>query len=97
MNGIRNETAAYFVPDVSSGHCRAAIEAEVTAVAGVRSVDLDLETKVVRVVGRALDDAAIRKAIHDAGYAAAANAERGGDAMSRIRRVWRYIVDRPLV
>lgn len=64
------ETATYSVPSISSGHCRAAIAAEVGAVNGVESVDVDLETKLVRVIGCALDDAAIRQAIHEAGYAA---------------------------
>ncbi len=65
------ERATYSVPDICSGHCRAAITAEVTAVGGVHSVDVDLDTKLVRVSGSGLDDAAIRRAIHDAGYAAA--------------------------
>jgi ATP-binding protein involved in chromosome partitioning len=38
---------------------------------GVESVDVDLETKLVVVRGRELDDAALRTAIEDAGYEAA--------------------------
>jgi copper chaperone len=66
-----NETVTYSVPDISSGHCRAAIVAEVCAVGGVESVEVDLDTKLVRVIGSALDDAAVRRAINEAGYAAA--------------------------
>ena len=66
-----NETITYSVPDISSGHCRAAITAEIGALTGVESVDADLETKLVHVTGSGLDDAAIRQAIHEAGYAAA--------------------------
>jgi copper chaperone len=72
------ETVTYSVPDISSGHCRAAIAAEVGAVAGVESVDVDLDKRLVRVVGSALDDAAIRQAIHEAGYAAANSASGEG-------------------
>lgn len=66
-----NETMTYSVPGISSGHCRAAIAAEVSAVSGVDAVEVDLDTKLVRVLGSTLDDAAIRRAISEAGYAAA--------------------------
>jgi copper chaperone CopZ len=60
----------YSVPGMSCGHCRAAITAEVTAVAGVESVDVDLDTKLVRITGESLDDAALVAAIDEAGYEA---------------------------
>jgi copper chaperone len=53
------------------GHCVAAVEDEVSAVPGVESVTVDLETKRVEVAGAALEDAAIRAAIEEAGYEAA--------------------------
>jgi copper chaperone len=62
------ETLTYSVPGVSCEHCRTAITTEVTAVAGVRSVDVDLERKVVTVHGADVDDAAVREAIDEAGY-----------------------------
>jgi copper chaperone len=64
------ETVTYSVPGMSSGHCRAAITAEVTAVAGVDSVDVDLATKLVRISGESLDDSVLAAAIGEAGYAA---------------------------
>jgi copper chaperone len=64
------ETATYSVPAISCGHCRAAISAELTPLPGVESVDVDLETKLVRVSGVDLDDAAIVAAIDEAGYEA---------------------------
>jgi copper chaperone len=64
------ETFTYSVPGISCGHCRAAITAEVTAVAGVETVDVDLETRRVTVNGDNLDDAALRSAIDEAGYEA---------------------------
>jgi copper chaperone CopZ len=62
------QTITYSVPGVSCGHCRTAITGEVTQVAGVRAVDVDLERKVVTVTGAGVDDAAIREAIDEAGY-----------------------------
>ena len=58
----------YSVPGMSCGHCRAAITAELAKLSGVSQVDVDLETKRVRVTGSLLDDLAIRTAIDDAGY-----------------------------
>jgi copper chaperone len=65
-----NQTISYTVPGMSCGHCKAAVTAEVSAVAGVESVDVDLETKLVRISGENLDDAALRAAIDEAGYEA---------------------------
>ncbi len=65
-------TISYSVPDVSCGHCRAAITSEVSTVAGVESVDVDLDAKTVTVTGEPLDEAAIIAAIDDAGYEVAA-------------------------
>ncbi len=64
------ETRLYVVPGMHCGHCVAAVEEEVSAVPGVESVTVDLETKRVEVTGEALEDAAIRAAIEEAGYEA---------------------------
>ena len=64
------QTFTYSAPGISCGHCRAAITAEVTAVAGVDSVDVDIDTKLVRISGESLDDAALVAAIDEAGYEA---------------------------
>ena len=61
----------YSVPDMSCSHCERAVSTEISAVPGVQSVVVDLETKRVEVRGQQLDDAAIRAAIADAGYEAA--------------------------
>jgi copper chaperone len=58
------------VPDISCDHCRAAILAEVERVPSVSGVDVDLDAKLVRVHGDAVDAAAVRAAIDEAGYAA---------------------------
>ena len=65
------ETKTYTVPGIHCGHCERAVKEEVGAVAGVESVDVDLETKLVSVSGDGLDDALLRAAIAEAGYEAA--------------------------
>ena len=65
------ETVQYTVPDMSCGHCEAAVTKEISAVAGVVAVVVDLDSKRVDVTGQDLDDAAIRAAIEEAGYEAA--------------------------
>lgn len=62
---------AYTVPDMTCGHCEQAVSEEVTAVAGVQAVEVDLAGKLVTVRGEQFDDAAIRAAIEEAGYEAA--------------------------
>ena len=61
----------YRVPGMSCDHCKHAVTEELTGVAGVASVDVDLETKLVVVQGEGLDDGALRAAIDEAGYEAA--------------------------
>jgi copper chaperone len=58
----------YSVPQMHCGHCKEAVEREITAVEGVASVEADLESKLVYVRGHGLSDAALRKAIEEAGY-----------------------------
>ncbi len=61
----------YKVPGMSCGHCKAAVTEELSAVVGVESVDVDLETKLVVVHGSRLEDERLREAIEEAGYEAA--------------------------
>jgi copper chaperone len=62
----------YTVPGMSCEHCRAAITGEVSKVAGVTGVDVDLDTKLVVVHGQAVSDSDVRAAIDEAGYDVAA-------------------------
>jgi copper ion binding protein len=62
---------SYSVPGMSCAHCEAAVKSEVSQVAGVASVDVDLDAKSVVVHGEGLSDEAIRAAIDEAGYEAA--------------------------
>lgn len=63
------------VPGMTCQHCVDAVTREIGALAGVDSVAIDLATKVVTVLGTALDDAALRLAIDEAGFEVASIAE----------------------
>ncbi|HEY2935244.1 MAG TPA: heavy metal translocating P-type ATPase [Gaiellaceae bacterium] len=65
---MTSEIMSYSVPGVTCGHCRTAITNEVGTVAGVQSVDVDLEQKLVTIVGEGVSDAAVHTAIDEAGY-----------------------------
>jgi copper chaperone len=58
----------YLVAGMTCGHCKVAVTDEVTEVAGVASVDVDLDSKLVRVRGTGVDHAAVVAAIDEAGY-----------------------------
>ncbi|MFL5965440.1 MAG: heavy-metal-associated domain-containing protein [Gaiellaceae bacterium] len=61
---------AYTVAGMTCAHCKQAVSSELSQVSGVDSVEVDLDTKLVTVRGRALDDTALRAAIEEAGYEA---------------------------
>ncbi len=65
------DTITYTVPGMHCHHCKASVTEELQAVAGVESVEVDLDSKLVVVRGHGLDDAALRAAIEEAGYQAA--------------------------
>jgi copper chaperone len=66
-----SDTITYSVPGIHCAHCASSIREEVEEVSGVESVVVDLDAKRVTVRGNALDDAALRAAINEAGYEAA--------------------------
>ena len=63
-------SVTYSVPSVHCEHCASSIREEVSEVAGVEGVSVDLDAKLVIVTGALLDDAALRAAIAEAGYEA---------------------------
>ena len=65
-------TRTYSVDGMTCGHCVAAVTAEVGKVPGVAGVDVDLAARTVTVTGEPIDDAAVRDAIDEAGYAVVA-------------------------
>jgi copper chaperone len=62
---------SYTVPGMSCAHCTAAVTEEVEQVSGVSAVEVDLDTKLVVVLGEGVADDAVREAIREAGYEAA--------------------------
>jgi copper chaperone CopZ len=59
----------YTVTGMTCGHCRTAVMTEVLQVPGVKAVDVDLDAKRLTVAGESFDDAAIKAAVDEAGYA----------------------------
>jgi copper chaperone len=66
------EQLTYQVTGMSCEHCKLAVTEEVAQVKGVSAVDVDLDSKLVRVSGSGVDSAAVVAAIDQAGYDAVA-------------------------
>jgi len=66
-----SETVTYSVPAIHCAHCAMSIREEISEVEGVEVIDIDLDSKLVTVSGRELDDGNLRAAIEEAGYEAA--------------------------
>jgi copper chaperone len=62
----------FLVAGMTCGHCKVAVTAEVSEVAGVSAVEVDLDTKLVQVYGNDVDTDAVVAAIDEAGYDAVA-------------------------
>jgi copper chaperone len=58
----------YTVDGMSCSHCVLSVREEVAEVAGVRAVDVDLASGRLVVRGDAIEDAAVKAAVADAGY-----------------------------
>ena len=58
----------YTVSGMTCSHCVASVREEVSEVAGVESVDVDLETGRLTIAGHGVDDSAVRAAVAEAGY-----------------------------
>jgi copper chaperone len=67
----KTEGKTFVVPGMSCENCERAVRHELLEVPGVQSVDINLVSKEVVVRGDALNVAALRAAIEDAGYEAA--------------------------
>ena len=64
------EQRTYIVEGMTCDHCVNAVRSEVAGVAGITDVQVDLDTKLVRVEGEDIDDAAVFAAVEEAGYEA---------------------------
>jgi copper chaperone len=58
----------YTVQGMTCSHCAVSVREEVSEVAGVSDVDVDLSTGRVTVSGTGFDDDAVSAAVREAGY-----------------------------
>jgi len=63
-----SETRTYTVTGMTCAHCVASVTEEVQEIDGVEAVDVLLETGRLTVTASAVDDAAVRSAVEEAGY-----------------------------
>jgi copper ion binding protein len=63
-----DNTRTYSVTGMTCAHCVAAVSEEVGAVAGVRSVEVDLASGRMLVHGDGVSDTDVRAAVAEAGY-----------------------------
>ena len=62
-------TTTFRVPGMTCGHCKQAVTTELSKLAGVSTVEVDLDTKAVTVTsGAALAWAQIAEAVYEAGF-----------------------------
>ena len=62
----------YTVSGMSCGHCVLSVREEVSEVAGIEDVDVDLTSGRLQVRGENVSDSAVSDAVADAGYEVAA-------------------------
>ena len=63
-------TTVLTVPDMSCGHCKTTVEDALSSINGVELARVDLDAKIVTVDhSDGLDEAALREAVVEAGYA----------------------------
>ena len=67
---MTDDDRTFIVTGMTCEHCTSSVAGEVLLVPGVRAVDVDLDSGRLTVRGDA-DDAAIRAAVDEAGYAVA--------------------------
>ena len=64
-----SDTKTYKVESMTCQHCVMSVTEEISAIAGIENVDVDLETGLVKVTSKnSIDDAQIYAAVEQAGY-----------------------------
>ena len=67
-----SETSTWTVTGMTCGHCAASVSEEIREIEGVEGVDVVVETGAVTVTSSTpLDEADVRAAVEEAGYALA--------------------------
>lgn len=61
-------TRTYTVQGMTCDHCRASVSEEVGEVAGVESVEVDLESGRLEVRGPGVSEEQVKAAVEEAGY-----------------------------
>ncbi len=61
-------TCTYTVSGMTCSHCVLSVREEVSEVAGVQDVDIDLASGRLTVTGENVSDDAVKSAVADAGY-----------------------------
>jgi copper chaperone len=59
---------SYRVAGMTCGHCVTSVREEVSAVAGVQSVDVELTSGRLALAGAGFEDDAVRTAVAEVGY-----------------------------
>jgi copper chaperone len=70
MGTTETKTTEYDVTGMSCGHCEVAVREEVSAVAGVETIEVSAQSGRLVVTGGSFDEAAVIAAVDEAGYAA---------------------------
>jgi copper chaperone len=65
------DQTTYYVTGMTCAHCAAAVTTEVSAVAGVEAVEVEVAAGTVLVRGDRVSDEEVRAAVDEAGYAVA--------------------------
>ncbi len=63
-----NTTRDYTVAGMTCSHCVLSVREEVSEIAGVQDVDVDLGSGRLTVTGENISDEAVKAAVADAGY-----------------------------
>ena len=70
-----SQNSTFTVVGMTCGHCVASVSEEVGAIPGVENVDVDLDSGRVTVTSASsLDEAQVKAAVEEAGYALAPSA-----------------------
>jgi copper chaperone len=67
-----DETREYAVLGMTCSHCVLSVREEVSEVAGVEDIEIDLASGRMTLTGHDVDDNAVRTAVAEAGYEVAA-------------------------
>ncbi|MEO6020722.1 MAG: cation transporter [Knoellia sp.] len=69
---MSTSTQTFTVTGMTCGHCVSSVTEEVSELAGVQNVDVDLASGAVTITSaEPLEDSAVRAAVEEAGYALA--------------------------